>query len=80
MYCAYLRAAYHTCYYCALVADHIEELQRKCIKHERKPFGKTGSADEKDAGKENKSLEEQADAEKDGGRDKKGLFRGLLVC
>ena len=38
LYLAYLRAAYHTCYYCAVVTDHLEELQRKCIKHVRKPF------------------------------------------
>ncbi|KAF8629598.1 hypothetical protein AX15_003344 [Amanita polypyramis BW_CC] len=37
LYLAYLRAAYHTCYYCAVVTDHLEELQRKCIKHVRKP-------------------------------------------
>lgn len=36
LYLAYLRAAYNTCYYCAVITDHLEELQRKCIKHERK--------------------------------------------
>lgn len=40
MYLAYLRAAYHTCYYCAAVTDHLEELQRKCVKHQRKPLSK----------------------------------------
>lgn len=40
MYIAYLRSAFHTCYYCAIVTDHLEELQRKCIKHERKPLTK----------------------------------------
>jgi hypothetical protein len=40
LYLAYLRAAYHTCYYCALSTDHMEELQRRCIKHERKPLSK----------------------------------------
>ncbi|KAJ7638406.1 hypothetical protein FB45DRAFT_902744 [Roridomyces roridus] len=40
LYLAYLRAAYHTCYYCAVVTDHLEELQRKCIRHDRKPLSK----------------------------------------
>jgi len=40
LYLAYLRAAFHTCYYCAVVSDHIEELQRKCVKHVRKPMSK----------------------------------------
>jgi hypothetical protein len=35
MYLSYLREAFHCCYYCAVVADHAEELVRKCIKHER---------------------------------------------
>lgn len=38
LYIAYLRAAFHTCYYCAVVTDHLEELQRKCVKHVRKPW------------------------------------------
>jgi hypothetical protein len=40
LYLSYLRSAYHTCYYCALVTDHLEELQRKCVKHVRKPMSK----------------------------------------
>lgn len=40
LYLAYLRAAFHTCYYCAVVTDHLEELQRKCVKHMRKPLSK----------------------------------------
>lgn len=40
LYLAYLRAAYHACYYCALVTDHQEELQRKCVRHVRKPLSK----------------------------------------
>lgn len=40
MYLDYLRAAFNTCYYCAVVSDHVEELQRKCLKHERKPLSK----------------------------------------
>ncbi|KAL4241397.1 ARS2 family protein [Abortiporus biennis] len=41
LYLAYLRAAFHTCYYCAVIMDHAEELQRKCVKHVRKPMSKT---------------------------------------
>jgi hypothetical protein len=40
MYITYLRAAFHACYYCAVVTDHLEELQRKCLKHARKPLSK----------------------------------------
>ncbi|RPD66715.1 hypothetical protein L226DRAFT_529121 [Lentinus tigrinus ALCF2SS1-7] len=40
LYLAYLRGAFNTCYYCAVVTDHLEELQRKCIKHIRKPMSK----------------------------------------
>lgn len=40
LYIAYLRAAFNTCYYCSVVTDHLEELQRKCIKHVRKPLSK----------------------------------------
>jgi hypothetical protein len=37
---AALRNAFHTCYYCAVTTDHQEELQRKCIRHLRKPLSK----------------------------------------
>lgn len=57
LYLAYLRAAFHTCYYCALVTDHAEELQRKCIKHERKPLSKALL-------EEIKAAEEAAEVEK----------------
>ena len=40
LYLAYLRAAFNTCYYCAIVTDHVEELVRKCVKHVRKPMSK----------------------------------------
>jgi len=40
LYLAYLRQAFNTCYYCASIIDHVEELQRKCIKHTRKPLSK----------------------------------------
>ncbi|KAG8829040.1 hypothetical protein FRC17_007179 [Serendipita sp. 399] len=36
LYLAYLREAFHCCYYCVAVTDHQEELARKCIKHERR--------------------------------------------
>lgn len=50
LYLAYLRAAFHTCYYCVSTSDHIEELQRKCIKHVRKPLPqKPASESEKQA-------------------------------
>ena len=70
LYLAYLRAAYHTCYYCAVVTDHLEELQRKCIKHVRKPLykspreeTKTGEID-KDK-KEDESSDKGAEKEKE---------------
>ncbi|KAF9464270.1 hypothetical protein BDZ94DRAFT_1256727 [Collybia nuda] len=40
LYIAYLRAAFNTCYYCSVVTDHLEELQRKCLKHSRKTVSK----------------------------------------
>ena len=40
LYISYLRAAFNTCFYCAVVTDHVEELQRKCVKHVRKPMSK----------------------------------------
>lgn len=63
LYLAYLRAAFHTCYYCSVTTDHVEELQRKCIKHLRKPLleaqtgdsGKTEGAEGKDESKEDGS-------------------------
>ena len=70
MYLAYLRAAFHTCYYCSVVTDHLEELQRKCLKHARKPLSKAQlegmkAADAENAEKEKKSKEEDADKEKE---------------
>lgn len=38
LYIEYLRAAFHTCYYCCIVSDHLEALHRKCVKHVRKPL------------------------------------------
>lgn len=70
MYLAYLRAAFHTCYYCSVVTDHLEELQRKCLKHARKPLSKAQLEGMKaeiaeNAEKEKKSKEEDADKEKE---------------
>ncbi|KAF8511174.1 hypothetical protein JB92DRAFT_2935833 [Gautieria morchelliformis] len=38
LYLTYLRVAFNTCYYCAAVCDHVEELHRKCPQHVRKPL------------------------------------------
>lgn len=74
LYLAYLRAAFHTCYYCAVTTDHLEELQRKCIMHVRKPMTKAmkeelvrapaGDAKVKD--EDMKDAESKQDDEKDG--------------
>ncbi|KDR74495.1 hypothetical protein GALMADRAFT_250472 [Galerina marginata CBS 339.88] len=63
MYLSYLRAAFHTCYYCAVVTDHLEELQRKCLKHDRKPLSKMLLEEMKaaEAEKERKVKEEDKD-------------------
>ncbi|KAI6035578.1 hypothetical protein F5J12DRAFT_794440 [Pisolithus orientalis] len=63
LYLAYLRAAYHTCYYCAVVTDHAEELQRKCLKHVRKPLSKSTLEEVKavEAEKEKKDDEKETD-------------------
>ena len=66
MYLTYLRAAFHTCYYCAVVTDHLEELQRKCLKHARKPLSKMlleelKAAEVEKAEKERKNKEEESD-------------------
>ncbi|KAF8121332.1 hypothetical protein EV363DRAFT_1365569 [Boletus edulis] len=68
LYIAYLRAAYHTCYYCAVVTDHLEELQRKCLKHMRKPLSKSlleevKAAETDKAEKERKGKEEEREIE-----------------
>ncbi|KAF9520769.1 hypothetical protein BS47DRAFT_1370307 [Hydnum rufescens UP504] len=38
LYLAYLRTAFNCCYYCSAITDHVEELQRKCIQHIRRPL------------------------------------------
>lgn len=72
LYLAYLRAAFHTCYYCAVITDHLEELQRKCIKHERKPLITTPLAETKSAENENPEKDKKVDEiEKDGAEQEK---------
>jgi len=66
MYLTYLRAAFHTCYYCAVVTDHLEELQRKCLRHARKPLSKMlldelKAAEAEKVEKERKSKDEEND-------------------
>ncbi|EIW82450.1 hypothetical protein CONPUDRAFT_53735 [Coniophora puteana RWD-64-598 SS2] len=63
MYIAYLRAAFHTCYYCAVVTDHVEELQRKCLKHMRKPLSKLH--DEQKAVDPEKAEQEKREGDED---------------
>ena len=76
LYLAYLRSAFNTCYYCAVVTDHVEELQRKCVKHVRKPLSKA-LLQEIEAAEAQKTEKEPAedetaddkDKEKEKGRD-----------
>ncbi|KAG6850019.1 hypothetical protein H0H93_002468, partial [Arthromyces matolae] len=73
LYIAYLRAAFNTCYYCVVVTDHLEELQRKCLKHVRKPLSKALREEIKaEAEKEKKGDEgvENGDGEKDKDRER----------
>ncbi|EGO01534.1 hypothetical protein SERLA73DRAFT_176851 [Serpula lacrymans var. lacrymans S7.3] len=68
LYLAYLRAAFHSCYYCAVVTDHAEELQRKCLKHMRKPLSKllleeVKAAEAEKAEKEKKEKDEEKEKE-----------------
>ncbi|KIY45137.1 hypothetical protein FISHEDRAFT_67104 [Fistulina hepatica ATCC 64428] len=77
LYIAYLRAAFHACYYCCIVSDHQEELQRKCVKHERRPLSKLlldeiRAAEEAEAEKERQKVksEEQYQPEADAAEQK----------
>lgn len=78
LYIAYLRAAFNTCYYCSVVTDHLEELQRKCLKHARKPLSKLlldeVKAEAEKAEKEKKDKDEEMEdtenAEKEKEREK----------
>ncbi|KAH7888102.1 hypothetical protein F5I97DRAFT_1865687 [Phlebopus sp. FC_14] len=65
LYIAYLRAAFHTCYYCAVVTDHLEELQRKCLKHVRKPLSKSLLEEVKAAEAEKEKKEKDEEKEQD---------------
>ena len=88
---AYLRSAFHTCYYCAVITDHLEELQRKCIMHVRKPLSKALKDEIKaaEADKAAKDEEQEVDKEKEkdnptkpaDGRDWKrnGAFESSIV-
>lgn len=69
LYIAYLRAAFHTCYYCAVVTDHLEELQRKCVKHVRKPLSKVLLQELKAA--EAQKIEKEKEAKPNGEEDTK---------
>ncbi|KAJ7718497.1 hypothetical protein DFH07DRAFT_860253, partial [Mycena maculata] len=70
LYLAYLRAAFHTCYYCSIVTDHLEELQRKCLRHERKPL--EGEGEKTEDGAEESPVEEK---EKEKEKETKGPGR-----
>jgi hypothetical protein len=63
LYIAYLRAAFNACYYCSVVTDHLEELQRKCLKHARKPLSQSlldeVKAEAEKAEKEKKDKDEE---------------------
>ncbi|OAX39133.1 hypothetical protein K503DRAFT_769766 [Rhizopogon vinicolor AM-OR11-026] len=65
LYLAYLRAAFHACYYCAVVTDHLEELQRKCLKHVRKPLSKSMLEEVKAAEAEKEKKERDDEKESD---------------
>lgn len=63
LYLAYMRAAYNACYYCAVVTDHVEELQRKCVKHMRKPLSNLADEETKHLEVEKEKKEEMEDGE-----------------
>ncbi|KZT20651.1 hypothetical protein NEOLEDRAFT_1140488 [Neolentinus lepideus HHB14362 ss-1] len=76
LYLAYLRAAFNTCYYCAVVTDHVEELHRKCIKHVRKPMSKSLLEEIKAAEAEKVKKEETVEeTEEDKEKDKEPMNR-----
>lgn len=47
------------CYYCAVKTDHLEELQRKCLKHVRKPLSTKYLLDEVKAAEEREKAKEE---------------------
>ncbi|KAJ7179566.1 hypothetical protein C8R46DRAFT_1345892 [Mycena filopes] len=65
LYLAYLRAAFHTCYYCSIITDHLEELQRKCLRHERKPLSKLQLEEIKAADAAEKEKKEEKEGKDD---------------
>ncbi|EAU80560.1 hypothetical protein CC1G_09957 [Coprinopsis cinerea okayama7 len=71
LYLAYLRAAFHTCYYCAVTTDHVEELHRKCVKHLRKTPVDTSSERAKGVEGEGGEKEQGKGDSKDDGGDRK---------
>ncbi|KAJ3975939.1 hypothetical protein EV361DRAFT_886072 [Lentinula raphanica] len=79
LYLAYLRAAYHACYYCSVVTDHREELQRKCLKHVRKPLPKATSSEVKTLeGEDDEKMAAEKEVKKDSkGRNDRGDDRWL---
>ena len=60
LYLTYLRVAFNTCYYCAAVCDHVEELHRKCPKHIRKPTAEKVIMSTTDEAGEEKEEEDSA--------------------
>ncbi|RDB17013.1 Serrate RNA effector molecule [Hypsizygus marmoreus] len=64
LYIAYLRAAFNTCYYCSVVTDHLEELQRKCLQHARRPLSQA-MLDEMKAADAEKAEKEKVDKDED---------------
>jgi hypothetical protein len=83
LYIAYLRAAFNTCYYCSAVTDHLEELQRKCLKHARKPLSKLlldelkaeAEKAEKDKRDKDEDMEDAEEKEKDVKKESQGRDR-----
>ncbi|THU77369.1 hypothetical protein K435DRAFT_974000 [Dendrothele bispora CBS 962.96] len=64
LYVEYLRASFHACYYCSVVTDHVEELQRKCVKHVRKPLLQSPSDEKSVDNEKDKKLTEDDQEEK----------------
>lgn len=72
LYLEYLRSAFNTCYYCAVITDHVEELQRKCVKHVRKPLSKSLLQEIKaaEAQKAEKDVKVEEEVDRDGEKEK----------
>ena len=65
LYLAYLREAFHVCYYCAVVTDHPEELIRKCAKHERRAEGQENPTPAAEGGEKEKEKGRKQDGPSD---------------